>query len=526
MTERRRRKVLFISADQWRGECLSSLAHPCVRTPHLDRLGKQGVLFRRHYAQCAPCGPARASLLTGLYMMNHRSVKNGTPLDDRLTNIAREVRKAGYDPTLFGYTDTSPDPRRYPAGDPALTTYEGVLPGMTVGLRLPDHMAAWIADLRAKGYPFEGRHDVYKPRAGYPGAHTHGHSFAPPIFPAEDSETTFVANEILKWLSVRRDENWFVHGVFLRPHPPIIAPEPYNAMYDPGAVPMPVRQASLEVEAAAHPYLAYALKNQREIGLYTEHHPAVLQEIDERELRQLRATYYGMISQVDDQIGRLLDHLAATGEDRDTLVIFTCDHGEMLGDHFMWGKEGYFDQAYHIPLIIRDPRHAADSARGATVGEFTESVDIMPTILEWLDLEVPPQCDGRSLLPFLNGHRTGDWRQEAHWEYDFRDPVQGRAEQALGLADEQCGIAVLRGARYKYVHFTALEPLLFDLAKDPGELANRAGDPSYLEIRLRCASEMLSWRMNQADRILTSRFITEKGVIDRAGPRQKTARLR
>ena len=87
---------------------LSSLGHPVVKTPHLDALAREGVLFRRHYAQCSPCGPARASLLTGLYMMNHRSVKNGTPLDSRHTNIALEVRKAGFEPTLFGYTDSAP----------------------------------------------------------------------------------------------------------------------------------------------------------------------------------------------------------------------------------------------------------------------------------------------------------------------------------------------------------------------------------------------------------------------------------
>ena len=517
------RKVLFISADQWRGECLSALGHPTVRTPHLDRLAQEGVAFRRHYAQCAPCGPSRTSMLTGLYMMNHRSVKNGTPLDDRLTNIAREVRKAGYDPTHFGYTDTSPDPRRYPPEDPALTTYEGVLPGMTVGLQLPDHMAAWIADLKAKGYDFQGRHDVYRPVAGYPGAEGRGHSFAPPIFTAADSETGFMADEILKWLSVRRAQDWFLHGVFLRPHPPVIAPEPYNALYDPAAVPLPRCAATPALEGAQHPYLAFALNNQREIGLYTEHHPAVLQDIDERELRQLRATYYGMISQVDDQIGRLLAHLEATGEDRHTLVIFTCDHGEMLGDHFMWGKEGYFDQAYHIPLIIRDPRRAADGGRGKVVGEFTEAIDLMPTILEWLGLDVPAQCDGDSLLPFLAGESPAGWRQEAHWEYDFRDPVQRRSEKALGLADEQCGIAVLRGPRYKYVHFTALPPLLFDLETDPDELVNRAEDPAYQKIRLDYANKMLSWRMTHADRTLASRFITERGVIERAGPRRAQA---
>ena len=201
MPNREPRKVLFISADQWRAECLSALGHPTVKTPHLDRLAAEGVLFRRHYAQCSPCGPARTSLLTGLYMMNHRSVKNGTPLDARHTNIALEVRKAGFDPTLFGYTDSCPDPRRLPPGDPALTTYEGVLPGMSVGLQLPDHMAAWVADLKAKGYPFEGRHDVYRPVADYPGAKGRGHSFSPPMFTAADSETTFMADSILKWLS-------------------------------------------------------------------------------------------------------------------------------------------------------------------------------------------------------------------------------------------------------------------------------------------------------------------------------------
>ena len=194
------RKILFISADQWRGECLSILDHPMVRTPHLDQLAREGVLFRRHYAQCSPCGPARTSLLTGLYMLNHRSVKNGTPLDARHTNIALEVRKAGFEPTLFGYTDSCPDPRQFTPKDPALTTYEGVLPGMSVGLQLPDHMAAWIADLKAKGYRFDGREDVYRHVANYPGAQGRGHSFPPPIFSAADSETTFMADSILKFI--------------------------------------------------------------------------------------------------------------------------------------------------------------------------------------------------------------------------------------------------------------------------------------------------------------------------------------
>jgi arylsulfatase A-like enzyme len=230
-----------------------------------------------------------------------------------------------------------------------------------------------------------------------------------------------------------------------------------------------------------------------------------------------------MISQVDDQIGRIMAHLKATGEDRHTLVIFTCDHGEMLGDHFMWGKDGYFDPSYHIPLIIRDPRQSADRARGRIVEAFSESVDIMPTILEWLGEDVPVQCDGRSLMPFLAGSQPAGWRQEAHWEFDFRDPVRQRVETALGLADEECSLAVLRGAKYKYVHFAAQPPLLFDMEKDPGELVNLANDRASHEALLACAARMLSWRMIHAERTLTSRFVTAKGVIERNGPRTAAA---
>jgi len=129
-----RKNVLFITADQWRGDCLGCIGHPVVETPNLNQLAMQGVLFRKHYAQAVPCGPSRASLYTGLYAMIHRSVNNGTPLNNRFTNIAREVRKLGYDPTLFGYTDTSADPREFHQEDPLLTTYEGMIPGMSSGV--------------------------------------------------------------------------------------------------------------------------------------------------------------------------------------------------------------------------------------------------------------------------------------------------------------------------------------------------------------------------------------------------------
>ena len=163
--------VLFITADQWRGDCLSALGHPCLKTPNLDRLAAQGTLFTRHYTQATPCGPGRASLYTGLYLMNHRSVVNGAPLDARHSNVALEARKAGYDPALFGYTDVSADPRRHHPGDPALADYEGVLPGMTPIIHLKDDQRAWLADLKAKGYEVPpGHYGVFRPKPDFPGA--------------------------------------------------------------------------------------------------------------------------------------------------------------------------------------------------------------------------------------------------------------------------------------------------------------------------------------------------------------------
>ena len=127
-----RRNVLFIVIDQWRADALGAAGNRLLKTLHLDRLAADGVLFRRHFAQASPCGPSRAALLTGTYQHNNGVMRNGTPLARRFTNLALEARRAGYDPALFGYTDTAPDPTGLDPADPALRSYEGVMPGCTV----------------------------------------------------------------------------------------------------------------------------------------------------------------------------------------------------------------------------------------------------------------------------------------------------------------------------------------------------------------------------------------------------------
>ena len=510
--------VLFITADQWRGDCLSALGHPCLRTPQLDALAREGVIFSRHYAQASPCGPSRASLYTGLYLHNHRSVVNGTPLDPRHTNVALEARKAGYEPALFGYTDVSVDPRQHQPNDPGSGAYEGVLPGMLPVVWMMDNVMKepylpWIAELQSRGYEITPA-EVFRPKPDFPDTASRGATFAPARFAAADSNTAFLTDEVIKYLSVRQDEPWFVHLSYLSPHPPFIAPEPYHAEYDLADVPLPVRAATPADEAKQHPYLDYYLHHQREVDVtfrskYKGHHL----HISDHDLRQLRATYYGMMSEVDAQISRLVAFLQDIDCYDNTLIVFTSDHGEMLGDHWQLAKYSYFDQTFHVPLIVRDPRPEAAPWYGRVVDAFTESVDVMPTIVDWLGLEVPSTCDGESLLGLCRSEESIPWRSEAHFALDFRNFTDDNEGPILGLKPDQCAFTVLRDEHFKYVHFTALPPLFFDLNEDPMEFNNVAKVPAYQERILEYAQKLLSWRMNHEDRGLTHVRLTPTGPV-------------
>lgn len=490
--------LLLITADQWRGDALSCAGSPAARTPSLDRLAGDGVLFRRHHGQATPCGPARASLHTGLHAFNHRSVTNGTPLDRRHRTVAELARDAGLDPVLFGYTDTSVDPRTVPADDPRLLTYEGIAPGYRAVAPLPEHMGAWLDHLAARGY---GRRasvwEWYDTPLGDP---------AP--WRAEDSETAFLADRFLDWLPAQRHGRWFAHLSLIKPHPPLVAAAPYHALVPSEDAGEPVRAATPALEAARHPWLAAHLEQRLGQG-WACLRGQLTTALDGRTIAKLRAVYFGLIAEVDHHLGRIIAALAGLDLLDQTLVLFTADHGEMLGDHYMLGKSGFFPQAFHVPLIARLP----GGARGSAVHHFTEHVDLMPTMLEALDLPVPLQCDGRSLLAFLRGEEPSHWRRATHWEHDFRDLETLAYERRLGLASAECGIAVRLESRFAYVHFAALPPLCFDTQADPGWQRNLAGEPQAAPVVAALAGGMLSWRMLHAERRLTEVKLTPSGPI-------------
>ena len=478
--------ILLITLDQFRADCLSCAGHPVVRTPALDALAEQGVRLARHYAQAAPCSPGRAALYTGTYQMNNRVVANGTPLDVRFDNIAHAARRAGYLPALFGYTDQGADPRTIDdPSDPRLSTYEGVLPGFDPVLDMSGWQLPWLQWLNGHGY------DFVDPVSALEVEHER---------PVELSSSTFLTNGFLDWLG-DQDGSWFAHLSYLRPHPPYSAAGEFSTMYDPDACPIP-----LPVPDNRHRLFEALLDS-----------PAAA-PVDPAEVAHMQAQYFGMISEVDAQLARVWAALRDRGEWDDTVIVVTADHAEQLGDQGLIQKAGFFESSYAVLGIIRDPR----CSHVGVVDDFTENVDIMPTLCEAMGIDVPAQCDGFPLTPFLEGIRPRSWRDAAYYEWDWRDVLIPREphEWPWDRRLERQNLAVRRSRDRAFVHFGDGSLRCFDLAADP-TWQTEVTDPAIV---LAEATAMLSWRSRHLDRTMTD-MLLQDGGIGRLPPSLRIARV-
>jgi len=499
------KNVLFIVIDQLRADCVFGALAEHIDIPNLRALMDDAVTFQRHFSVVNPCGPSRASLLTGQYAMNHRSVRNGTPLRHDTPNVATEMRKAGYTPMLFGYTDTAQDPRVYPANDPALRTYEHPMAGFQEVVEMRFEMSyPWRSHLMTQGYTFDQYRDVYKP-VSPTGSKPKIND--PAMYRAEDSDTAFLTDRFLAIMPAFKDQSWFAHLTYIRPHPPLVAPAPYNAMYNPADMPLPVRHADAAREVAAHPFFGPTLAQKTPAGNVVGFPD--LEATDET-IQTLRALYFGLITEVDHHIGRVVDFLKASGQYDTTLIIVTADHGEMLGDRHSWSKFTVHDAAYHTPLIIRQPDNAGNA--GSVVTAPVETIDITPTILDWVGCEIPNSMDGRSLLPLLRGDVPDDWRRYSFSELDFSEPEHPSLwERELGTGPSDSALSILREERFTLVEFAAdLPPILYD-HEAQGEAVNVADLPYYQTDLARLGREMLRHRMRNMDHTLSLDTITDDG---------------
>ncbi|MEZ5382735.1 MAG: sulfatase-like hydrolase/transferase [Microthrixaceae bacterium] len=501
--EPRRPNVLLVTFDQWRADHLGALGCPHPITPNVDRVAAEGRAFACHHSATAPCGPSRTSMLTGRYQMGHRAINNGTPLDASLPTLPGLMIEAGYSPVLFGYTDTTLDPRLLPAGDPRLTSWEEPMPGFRAGaatghdegVLVNTAAATWLEWLADRGRHFYDVWDAYG--MGDRSDPDSALATAPAPYPAELSPAAHLTEAAIDYVRGRR-EPWFVHLTYLQPHPPFTVPEEWFGYVSPDDVGRPNRRSDPAEEAALHPLLGafLSIPELTEPGGWGN--------------AAWRATYASMVAEVDHQFGRLLGALSEDGQHDDTLVIVTSDHGEQLGDHWLRHKLGWFPESYHVPLVMRWPaaqrRAATESplpagqADAATVPvqQFTEHVDLLPTVMEAVASGPHEAPDGRSLLGFLLGSPPDHWRDAAHWEWDFRDPVNRLPETALGLGLDACSLVARRDEHWLTVTFSGapiMPPLAFDLDADPTCHTDRADDPAAAPALLAATRETLSWRL-------------------------------
>ncbi|MHA6483242.1 sulfatase-like hydrolase/transferase [Paenibacillus sp. strain BS8-2] len=487
------RNVLWIMADQFRADCLSSAGHPVVSTPNLDALAEQGVRFDQAYVQSAVCGPSRACAYTGRYMHTHGSLWNGVPLPADELTIGNLLRPHGIRAALCGKTHHIPDHPFHQrlesiGANPALL--DGIHAGLEPWEVLEMSGEGWVQHLKDKGYtlPF----DEYPAHApfivtGPDGEWLNGWRFDncryPTVIEDQDGDTAFLTNRAISFME-ETEEPWFLHLSYFKPHWPNVAADPYHSMFDPERMDKPIRSDAELTEG--HPMLDLFRQERR--GTQLDH---------EDGWRTMRATYYGLIKQLDDYLGKLFQYMDQSGRMKDTLIVFTSDHGEYMGDHWMFEKELFYDQAIRVPLIIRDPSPAADATRGKVEQRFVELIDVLPTVLDAFKLPTPGGVQGRSLLPCVRDEgESVEWRTEVYCDWDFRFHTCG---DTLGLKRNKRRAWMIRDNQYKYVHFNGLPAMLFDLIADKDELHNIAQEEWAQPIVHVYMRKLLEWRQSTED---------------------------
>jgi arylsulfatase A-like enzyme len=490
------RNVLFIMADQWRADHFGAAGHPFLKTPHIDALAARGVLFRNAYVQSGVCGPSRMSFYTGRYAASHGATWNRAPLSIAELTLGDYLRAAGRSLVLSGKTHMMPDV--HGLARVGLSGTEGnqelarlIRSGGFVEMDRHDghhgepgsRYANW---LRAQGYASQDPWTDYVISAvDDDGKIVSGWNMRNARLPArvreEHSETAYTTDRTIDFIRQQGETPWTMHLSYVKPHWPYMAPAPYNALYGPDQV-TPALKCAEELENA-HPVVA----------AYREHEESQHFARDET-WRTVRPTYQGLIGQLDAHLGRLWQVLEETGRWRDTLVILTADHGDLLGDHWLGEKELFYDPVIKVPMVVHDPSDAANGTRGHADDRFVEAIDVVPTILDGLGLPAQRhRIEGRSLLRLTRGTldaEAGEWRDAVFCELDY---AFRKARQLLGRRPDECYAWMVRTARWKYIEWQGMRPQLFDLDSDPSEFRDLGAEPGLESVRRAMRDRLTDW---------------------------------
>ncbi len=480
------KNVILFLTDQQRKDSLGAYGNPIIKTPNLDRIANEGVRFERAYVQNPFCCPSRASILTGLYPRTHGVWHNGIQFNDVGAPTLGDILQAhGYRTGSVGKIHLNawfgPHPpsgyeesQDYWAKHPEMKDWHGPYCGfqeveLTIGhvhySTKGGHYSAYLEREFPEGSKLLRRENALL-NQGYFETWRNA-------IPEEHHYNTWIADRTMEMIDRFAGQPFFIHCSFPDPHHPFSACEPYASMYDPNAMPDPL-PASLEEMAAMPPiYRAHYMGEPT----YYSKEPPFFEKIAGAPLREMTAQMYGMVTHVDRSIGRVLDHLSRRGLLDETLVIFTSDHGELLGDHgHILKGPFYYQSLLNIPLIIRYP-----GAQPGVNRQLVGHVDLVPTILDCLGLKIPAYLPGYSLAGHLRG-------EAAHVRdavlTEFR-PFGGPNMKILHTSD---------GWKYVYYHGEKYGEL-FNLVQDPQERNNLYGKPAYAEmcrrLNLRLLDELI-----------------------------------
>jgi len=430
----KRPNLLLITTDQQRGDCLGCAGHPVLETPYIDELAGQGAYLPHAYTSVPSCTPARAGIITGMDQWNHgRLTMTGNDALEYPATLPGELSKAGYHTQLIGKAHHAPQRRRY-------------------GF---DHMLLDESGRREPGFYSDYHRYFDQHKEGEYGYRDHSIDWnswmaRPSHLPEHLHPTYWTANEGINFVE-RRDptQPFFLWLSFARPHSPYDPPQNYWDMYcDHPDIPVPyVGDWAAEFD-----------QKVADTNAPRSHRSA-------RETSRARAGYYGNITFIDHQIGRLLYEFNKRDPQalRETLIVFTSDHGDMMGDHHHWRKTYAYEGSARVPFVMRYPA-SWDLPRNERIEAPVELRDIMPTLLDAAQVEIPASVDGESLLKLARGQRAG-----------WRECVQG---EHTSCYTREHGMQYVTDGREKYIwfHHTGKEQF-FDLVADPGECCDLAADP-------------------------------------------------
>ena len=432
----RRPNILWICTDQQRYVTIGALGNKHVRTPNIDKLAEAGVAFTHAHCTSPICTPSRANFLTGMYASTvHGCINGNEKWDDAAPLITRTLADVGYDCGLSGKLHLAGAKGRIePRPDDGYRVFHWSHHPSDDWPQGHDY-ADW---LRGKGHDYRS----LKKKHGF--------------IPARLHQTTWCADIAIDFIREKRDGPWLFSYNCFDPHPAFDAPQEYLERYDVDSLPGPLFRES-DIPA------------QRKLGrINFQTEPTDPKEFNGK---RHQAKYWAQIDLIDENVGRMLDALDETGQRDNTIVIFTSDHGDMLGDHGLRAKGcRFYEGLVRVPLIMSWPGHFKAGLRSNALVELT---DIVPTLLETAGLAIPETMHGRSLLPLLTG--TAD----PHHHREFV-----RCEFYKVLPGEPSYATMIRNRRYKLVcyHGYGLGEL-FDLENDPGEFTNLWDDPKHADLR-------------------------------------------